>query len=193
MLGEGRSTFETTPLVVRGSRNFWVNSSLYTVSRSGEDRFTVDDVGTKSKVGDYDIPPGGYEVFSGDNHQVEIHRTEKNNVSIVYIPHIQLQIDKPETEFVCSPGTVTILHLTKGVLGMSESQASSLRLLLKRDHYYIKANGDRSYLFNAGTQPDRINARFRLPGRGEYKGITYMFEKATGKDRVKMTMSGKPQ
>ena len=135
MLGEARSTIETTPLAVSGSRTFWVNSSMYTVRRPGEDRFTVDDVGKKAKVGDFDISLGGYDVFAGDNHQVEIHRMEKNTVSIVYIPHIQLQIDKPETEFVCSPGTVTILHLSKGVLVMSESQASSLRLLWKRDHY----------------------------------------------------------
>ena len=124
---------------------------------------------------------------------MEIHRSEKNSVSIVYIPHIEIQINKPETEFICPPGTVAIFHATKGLLGMSESQASSLHLLLKRDHSQIKTYGDRTFLFNMGPSSGAVAVRFRLPGAGEYKGIRFDFDKATGRDKVKLTMSGKHQ
>jgi len=164
---------------------------MLTITRTGEDKFTVDDVSTKAKVEDFDIPLGGYGVFSGDKHQVEIHRLEQNSVSIVYIPHDNVIVDKPETEFVCPPGTVIRIYLSKGVLGMTESQAS-IRLFLKRDHSQVKTNGDRPYLFNAGIQGG-TSVRFKLPGRAEHKGITYDFEKVAGKDKMKLTVSGKPQ
>ena len=182
-----------TILAVGKAQEIWVNNSKFCVARGSGDVFQVYDIGEKKSLSDIKIPPGNCGIIQKDKFQLEIHNSESDNVTFVYLPQNSVLVDKPEIEFACPPGTVTKLYPLTGVLGMSTSQSSSLNLSLKKDHPGIKQYGDKPYVFNVGQRPDVKTVRFKLPGGTNHNGITYIFDKAQGRDKVKLNIGGKHQ